>query len=119
MSRCILTVSIMAALAAGPVCASADCSPPDGNAITIPNGTTASRDQMIAAQRAVKAYDTAVKAYGDCLQQQLDAQVAAGANKENLAVQYDKMNNDQVDRLQKLADKFNEELRAFKARNSG
>jgi len=118
MMRRILTVSMMVALASGPGCAWADCSPPNVAAINIPNGTTATRDQMIAAQRAVKAYDTAVKAYGDCLQQQLDSQVAAGGNKETLSVQYDKMNNDQVDKLQKLADKFNEELRAFKARNS-
>jgi predicted outer membrane protein len=119
MMRSILTVSIMVALAAGPACASADCTAPNATAIAIPDGSTATRDQMVAAQRAVKAYDTAVKAYGDCLQQQLDAQVSAGANKQQLSVQYDKMNNDQVDKLQKLADKFNEELRAFKARNSG
>jgi hypothetical protein len=119
MTKGILTVSIMVLLGAGSACAAADCTAPDGNAINIPNGTTATRDQMIAAQRAVKAYDTAVKAYGDCLQQELDAKVAAGANKQQLAVQYDKMNNVEVDELQKLADKFNEELRAFKARNSG
>ena len=119
MMRRILTVSILGACAASSACAWADCTPPDATVISIPNGTTATRDQMIAAQRAVKAYDTAVKAYGDCLQQQLDNQVAAGGNKETLSVQYDKMNNDQVFKLQKLADKFNEELRAFKARNSG
>ncbi len=119
MRKGILTVSIVVALAAGPVCALAGCTPPDEAAIAIPDGATATRDQMIAAQRAVKAYDTAVKAYGDCLQQQLDKQVAAGGNKEFLSVQYDKMNNIEVDKLQKLADKFNEELRVFKARNSG
>lgn len=119
MMRRTLTVSIMLAIASGPACAWADCTPPTPTVISIPDGTTATRDQMIATQRALKAYDTAVKAYGDCLQQQLDSRVAAGGDKETLSVQYDKMNNDQVDKLQKLADKFNEELRAFKARNSG
>lgn len=119
MMKSVQTLSIMVALAIGPACASADCTPPSNATVAIPNGATATRDQMIAAQRAVKAYDTAVKTYGDCLQQQLDAQVAAGGNKQLLSVQYDRMNNDQIDKLQKLADKFNEELRTFKARNSG
>lgn len=119
MRKGILIASVVVALTAGPVCAFADCTPPDASAIAIPDGAKASRDQMIAAQRAVKGSDTAVKAYGDCLQQQLDAQVAAGGDKQHMAVVCDKMNNTEVDELQKLADKFNEELRAFKARNSG
>jgi hypothetical protein len=119
MMKSVLTMSIMVALAAGPACASADCTPPNSTAVAIPDGATATRAQMIAAQRTVKAYDTAVKAYGDCLQQQLDARVASGGNKQVLSLQYDRMNNDQVDKLQRLADKFNEELRTFKARNSG
>ena len=119
MRKGILSVSIAVALTAGPVCALAACTPPDGSGIVIPNGATATRSQMMAAQHAVKAYDTAVEAYGDCLQQQLDRQVAAGGDKNYLSIRYDKMNNSEVDKLQKLADKFNEELRVFKARNSG
>lgn len=118
MMRAILTASVLVALAAGPAQALASCTAPD-TTIQIPDGSKANRDQMIAAQRAVKAYDSAVKAYSDCLQQQLDAKVAAGGDKTLLAAQYDRLNNSQVDKLQKLADKFNEELRAFKARNSG
>jgi|SRR5665213_1512952 len=114
--RVMPIVSILVALAAAPVFA--DCTPPDGN-VQIPNGATATRDDMIAAQKAVKAYDTAVKAYGECLQQDEEAKVAAGADKSKLTVQYAKLNNTQVDKLQQVAGKFNDELHAYKAKNSG
>jgi hypothetical protein len=112
----MLTVSLLIALAAGP--AFADCTPPD-DTVQIPDGATATRDQMIAAQRAVKAYDTAVKSYGDCLQQEENAKVAAGADKGKLNAQYAKLNNDQVDKLTKVAAKFNDELHAYQAKHSG
>jgi hypothetical protein len=109
---------LLLSLLALPVSARADCSAPAA-AVQIPDGTTATRDQMVAAQRAVKAYDTAVKTYSDCLQHELDTQLAGGGNKQLLEAQYDRLNNAEVDKLQKLAGKFNDELRAFKAKNSG
>lgn len=115
------TVAVIA-LAALAILAScrvyADCTPPDSN-ITIPSGATASRDDMVAAQKAVKGYDTAVKAYSDCLQQEVDAKVAAGGDKSKLSDEYGKKSNAEVDKLQKIADKFNTELHAFKAKNTG
>ena len=110
--------ALLLGLAALPLSARADCTAPDA-AVQIPDGSTATRDQMVTAQREVKAYDTAVKAYGDCLQHALDAKLASGGNKQELEAQYDKLNNVEVDRLQRLAGKFNDELRAFKAKNSG
>jgi len=112
------TAALLMSLLALPLSARADCSAPAG-LVQIPNGTTATRDQMVAAQRAVKSYDTAVKAYGDCLQHELDANLASGGNKQQLEAEYDRLNNAEVDKLQRLAGKFNDELRAFKARNSG
>jgi hypothetical protein len=111
--------ALLLALLGMPLSAHADCSAPDG-AVQIPDGSSATRDQMVAAQRAVKAYDTAVKAYGDCLQHELDAKLASGGgNKQQLEAEYDRLNNAEVDRLQRVAGKFNDELRAFKAKNSG
>jgi hypothetical protein len=68
----------------------------------IPSGAKASRDEMLSAQRAMKAYDNAVKAYSDCLHDEGD-----NTDKANVA----------VDRLQHLAERFNVELHAFKERN--
>jgi hypothetical protein len=50
----------------------------------------------------MKAYDNAVKAFSDCLQAEGDT-----SNRANTA----------VDRLMKLAEKFNVELHAFKEHN--
>jgi len=68
----------------------------------IPNGASATREQMLSAQRTIKAYDIAIKVYSDCLRDANDA-----TNRANQA----------VERLQKLAEKFNTQLVAFKERN--
>lgn len=113
--KVLLTVSMLGMLAMGP--AFADCTAPDGN-VQIPSGDTATRDEMIAAQKAVKAYDATVKAYSECLQQEADAKIAAGGDKAKISEEYAKRSNVEVDKLQKIADKFNVELRAFKAKNA-
>jgi hypothetical protein len=68
----------------------------------IPSGAKATREQMLSAQRAMKTYDNAVRAYSDCLHEEGDT-----SKRTDVA----------VDKLQKLAERFNAELRAFKARN--
>jgi hypothetical protein len=68
----------------------------------IPNGASATREQMLSAQRTIKAYDIAVKTYSDCLRDSNDV-----TNRANQA----------VEKLQKLAEKFNVQLIAFKERN--
>jgi hypothetical protein len=112
-----LTFSLLTALTAlSALPAFADCQAPS-DSVAIPNGTSATRDEMVTAQKAVRAFDAAVKTYTECLQQEEDARIAAGGDKEKLAKQYADMQNTQVDKAQKLADKFNVELRAYKAKN--
>ena len=113
--KAMLTVSILGALLATPVFA--DCSAPD-DTVQIPNGTTATRDEMVQAQKAVKAFDAAVKAYSDCLTAEEDAKVAAGADRAKIHPEYAKLNNAEVDKVQQVADKFNTERRAFKAKGA-
>jgi hypothetical protein len=116
MMKVLLTVSMLGLLASGS--AYADCAAPDDN-VQIPNGTTATRDEMIAAQKAVKAYDASVKAYSECLQQESDAKIAAGSDKNKTTEEYAKRANVEVDKVTKVADKFNVELRAYKTKNAG
>jgi hypothetical protein len=71
----------------------------------IPSGASASREEMLAAQRAMKAYDNAVKAFSDCVHD-------SGGDANGRV-------NQAVERLQKLADRFNLELHTFKERNGG
>jgi hypothetical protein len=113
--RITATVSILMAIAASPVFA--DCTPPS-DSVAIPSGATATKEEMIAAQSAVRAFDEAVKAYSDCLKQDTDAKVTAGGDKAKLGAAYIKANNEEVAKLQEVADKFNVELRAYKAKNS-
>jgi len=106
------TVALLAAFAVGT--AYADCAIPDAT-VQIPDGATATKEEMLTAHRAVVAYDAAVKAYSDCLAQDLTDKIAAGGDKTKLPAQYTKLNDAQVEKVQQLADKFNVELKAYKA----
>jgi hypothetical protein len=69
----------------------------------LPDGATASRDDMLSAMKAVKAYDSAVKEFSEC----------ASQNGGILAAQVDRA----MDKLTAIADKFNVELRVFKTKS--
>jgi hypothetical protein len=117
----LLPLSLLTALVAAP--AFADCSAPS-NEVKVPDGAAATKDEMIAAQRAVKDYNDTVKNYIDCITKEMDAKVAAGGDKLNdadrqkISKEYADMQNAAVERVQKVADKFNVELRAWKAKNA-
>jgi predicted transglutaminase-like cysteine proteinase len=115
MRRTATISLLLAALATGT--AFADCTPPNSQ-VYIPSGASATKDEMVAAQAAVKNLNAAVVAYSDCLKQEEDAKVADGADKAKTHAAYAKLNNDQVAKLQQIASKFNEELHAYLAKNS-
>lgn len=118
--KLLLPLSLTAALLAGPIMAAC---PVPANSVSIPNGSKASKDDMVAAQKAVKAYDADVKSYIECLKKDQDAEIAAGGEKmtdeqkAKVAARYVDKQNNEVDKLQKVADKFNAELKAYKAKN--
>ena len=104
--RLIVAASACLLVSVAAMPAIAGCTKPgDVPATVIPDGTTATRDQMVAAQKAIKAYDNAVREYTDCLQK--------------LGDDGSKDSDDAVKKDQQLADRFNSELRTFKARNVG
>lgn len=117
----LLPLSLLTALIAAP--AFADCTAPS-NEVKVPDGATATKDEMIAAQHAVRDYNDAVKTYIDCITKEMDAKVAAGgdkltdADRQKISKEYGDMQNSAVERVQKVADKFNVELRAWKAKNA-
>lgn len=120
--KALLPVTIIAVLCSGPALAA--CLTPAGN-VVVPDGNSATREQMVAAQRAVKAYDADVKTYAACLQNEHDAEIAKGgttlteADRAALGKRYANLQNVEVDKLQKVADQFNASLKAFKAKNPG
>lgn len=102
----------------------AECSRPS-TAPSIPDGSAASRDEMIAANKAIKDYVAATNAFIACV----DAEESAAAAKEaaqpkadnakiaKIHAQYVPLHNAAVDDLQKIADQFNAAVRAFKAKS--
>jgi hypothetical protein len=82
--------------------AQAGCTDP-GAAPPPPDGAKVSREEMLAAQKAFRDYDTAVREYASCLQQT----GGSGA-----------LQNAAVKRVELAAEKFNAELRAFKKRGA-
>ncbi|MGB6603230.1 MAG: hypothetical protein WBE65_02910 [Steroidobacteraceae bacterium] len=109
----------VALLAAGT--AYADCpypSTPD----KIPDGATATLDEMLAGQKAINTYNKAVNDYVACIDKQLDDDIAKQGDKlkpqqksEMQRVEAQK-HNAAIDQLQSIADRFNEQVKAFKAR---
>ena len=98
-----------------------DCNKPAEPA-TPPDGTSASREQMLSAQQAMKAYDAATTAYTECVdaaaqhivEQYQDFVPAAEVRAvRELDV---KVHNAAVDQDQVLVNRFNQQLRAFQAK---
>jgi hypothetical protein len=98
--KALAILSLLAGLTVFPAFADCVAPPPAPN---VPNGAIASRDDMLAAQKAVKAYDVTVQVYLDCA-------AKPGRN----PVDRDKA----LHTLREVADRFNEELRMFKEKNA-
>ena len=125
--KSLVAFAIAAGLSAVPAMtpAWADCpypSAPKG----MPDGNTATKDEMMAMRKAVQDYDTATAAYLDCIQKEHDDAVSALGQSDA-----DKKKRADLDRIvaqkqnaaqsqdQTLADRFNQEIRAFKAKHPG
>jgi hypothetical protein len=118
-------ISLLAVLLASGVSAQAACVYPQAPQ-KLPNGATATKDEMLAAQKSVKEYQAAVEGtYLPCLEQEKNAAVAAldandpeyAKKKAALDEVQAKKNNAAVDELQAVATRFNEEIKAYSAKN--
>jgi hypothetical protein len=126
MKTTIATLSILAALAGGR--AYADCVYPKAPT-HIPDGNTATLQQMLAGESAVKAYNGDIKAYTDCLKLEHDEALSKAdpskmtpeqkkaydtrkAALDNILIQ---KNDAAVDEATAVTNRFNEQVRVFKA----
>ena len=102
-----------------------DCVAPD--APQIPNGATSTMEQMLAGQKAVKAFQAANIEYMGCLESGLSAAEAAlkdAAEDDQPAAkaEYDsavEAYNSAVSKEEEVAGQFNTEIREYKAANPG
>jgi len=103
----------MLAAAAAACCfslaAQADCVLPPAPS-KIPDGNSASEQEMITAMQTLKEYNADVDTYLKCLEFETKQNRLSAGDQE-------KMHNTAVDTLQKVASKFNEQVRTFKAKS--
>jgi hypothetical protein len=91
--------------------------------VPIPNGSTASQEEMIEGQRGVKQYVADMEAYLECI---VDEEKAARAAIEDLKPEDEQQREDKltkkynaaVDEMEQVAAKFNVEVQTFKSRDN-
>ena len=103
--------------------ADTNCTYPSAPA-AVPDGATATKDQMVAAKNDTARYNTEMNVYLDCLKTATDKLTPADPSKltpdqkkkvdDQIKVLVAK-NNAAVDELQAVVGKFNEQLKAYKA----
>lgn len=106
--------------------AHADCTYPRAPG-SIPDGATASKDEMIAAKNDVARYNNEMNAYLDCIKLEIQAATPKDPSKlskdeKAKAEEQEKMltqkNNAAVDELSATVGRFNEQLRIWKAKHA-
>lgn len=118
--KTIVSLAIAAALSVAP--AYAACTYPKAPT-AIPDGGTAKLEDMLAAQKAVKAFDAEITAYQSCLETEHNAAVAANPEltdeqkNERLKILAQKQNA-AVDDAQSWADRLNAQIRVYKEKNA-
>jgi hypothetical protein len=88
-----------------------------------PDGSVASKEEMLGAKQQVVKYNADIDAYLGCLKSEYDAKVAASADatqeqKDKMAREQDEKHNAAVKEVTDVTDRFNEQLRAWKAKNA-
>ncbi len=89
--------------------AHADCVLPPAPS-KIPDGKTASEQEMVTAMQTLKEYNGDVDTYLKCLEFEAKQNRLSAGDQE-------KMHNLAVDTLTKVASKFNEQVRTFKSKS--
>ena len=106
--------------------AQADCTYPRAPS-SIPDGNTASKEEMIAGKNEVSRYNNEMNAYLDCIKLEIDAATPKDMSKlskedKAKAEEQEKMltqkNNAAVDELQAVVGRFNEQLKIWKAKHA-
>jgi hypothetical protein len=115
----------MAALAALAAPVYADCSypPPPSK---LPDGNTATMEEMLEAKKAVTQYNKDINAYVACIKLEHQSAVSKVGDTPTAEQKEDmkrmelmevQKNNAAVDQLQSVADRFNEQVRIYKTKH--
>jgi hypothetical protein len=119
MIKTIITGTLLACLAAAT--ASADCTYPKAPS-GLPDGATATQEQMVGGMKAIKEYNSSVTTYLTCLESEMNTRIeSAGSDApadqvEQIKAIHNKRHNAAVEELESTAARFNEQVKVFKAR---
>jgi hypothetical protein len=119
MTRTIIAGALLTCLAAAT--ASAECSYPRAPS-GLPDGATATQDQMVGGMKAIKEYNNQVTAYLSCLETEMNTRIEAAGPEapadqvEQIKAIHTKRHNAAVEELESTAARFNEQVKVFKAR---
>ena len=120
MNKTIISGTLLAGLLAAGT-ASADCSYPKSPS-GLPDGKTATQDEMMGGMKAIKEYNNQVTAYLNCLETEMNTRIeAAGPDApadqvEQIKAIHTKRHNAAVEELEATASRFNEQVKVYKAR---
>ncbi len=115
MRRTVSSIAVVAfaALSVLSTAAARECEAP-GPAPTVPDGSTATADQMQAAHVAVQNYVNTLQAHQDCLEAKIKSS-PAGTKAEVLQKMRDE-GNAGIDQAQALSASYAAQVKVFKAR---
>jgi hypothetical protein len=121
MFRFLISLPVMAVMMLGAVAAEASCVPPEAPR-SVPDGLTASYEDMVEAHRVVRAFAADALDFTSCLEAELEDLVAdqrlGEDTKNDLRLLYARRNDAAIDEAEFVAERFNEQLRIFKARGN-
>ena len=101
---------------------------------SLPNGDTATKEEMLAGKQAVGKYNDEMTAYLSCIKLESDETLAAmekeadaseagkkalEAQKKEYEVKHTQKHNAAVDEVTAVVERFNEQVRAYKKKQSG
>jgi hypothetical protein len=101
----------------------ADCpypAPPD----KLPDGASATLQDMLAGQKTIADYNKAITDYTACIDKETGEAIAKGGDKLKPEQKADmqrianQKHNAAIDQLQSVADRFNEQVKVFKAKSA-
>jgi hypothetical protein len=90
---------------------------------SMPDGMTATQEEMVAGMQTIKEYNDQVTAYLECLDKETQARIeAAGPDAPadkiaQIKAIHSKRHNAAVEELEANAARFNEQVKAFKGRD--
>jgi hypothetical protein len=120
MTKITLAGTLLAGLLAT-AAANAECSYPRSPA-GLPDGATATQEQMMDGMKAIKEYNSAVSTYLECLESEMATRIesagpdAPAEQVEQIKAIHTKRHNAAVEELESTAARFNEQVKVYKAR---